>query len=71
MGSRGCQPLCFEQQVVEVAVSASASQQGFDVAVDRLDHSQGNFGPAVVEDSLQMAKQHWPDPNFRIQIILS
>ena len=57
-GSRGGHPLRFEQQVVEVAVTASAAQQRFDVAVDRLHHSQFDLGPAVVQDSLQVIDQH-------------
>jgi hypothetical protein len=57
-GSRGGHPLRFEQQVVEVAVTASAALQRFDVAVDRLHHSQFDLGPAVVQDSLQVIDQH-------------
>jgi hypothetical protein len=52
LGSCGGQALCFQEQVVEVAVAASTAEQGFDVAVDRLDHSQRNLGPAVVQDSI-------------------
>ena len=54
VGSRGGQPLYFQQQVVEVSVSASTSEQRFDIAVDRLHHSQPHLGPAVVQDSLHM-----------------
>jgi hypothetical protein len=39
-------------------MKANTAQQGFDVAVDRFGHPQGNLGSAVVQDSIQMAKQH-------------
>jgi hypothetical protein len=54
-GSRGGHPLRLQQQVVEVAVAASAFEQRSDIAVDCLHHSQPHLGPAVVQDSLQVA----------------
>jgi hypothetical protein len=54
-GSRGRHPLRLQQQVVEVAVAASAFEQRSDIAVDCLHHSQPHLGPAVVQDSLQVA----------------
>jgi len=57
-GSRGGHPLRFQQQVVEVAVTASAAQKRFDVAVDSLHHSQFDLGPTVVQYSLQVIDQH-------------
>jgi transposase len=55
VGSRGSQPLRFQQQVVEVAVAVSPAQQSFDIAVDRFHDAQPHLGPAVVQDSLQVA----------------
>src|SRR2546426_190521 len=41
LGSR--QALRLQEQVVHVAIATAAPEQGFDVAVDRFDHSQRYF----------------------------
>src|SRR5689334_21878972 len=46
--------LSLEEQVAEVLVPASAAQDGFDVAVDGLHHSEANLDAAVVEDAFDM-----------------
>jgi hypothetical protein len=40
--------LRFEQQVDEIFVAAAPSKKGFDVAVDRFDHSESYFRATVV-----------------------
>ena len=55
---RGRQALRFEQQVIHVSITAAASEQSFDVAVDGFNHSHRYFGPAVVQDALEIIQQH-------------
>src|SRR6266436_679900 len=50
--------LGLEQQVGEVFVAAAPSTKGFDVAVDGFHHSEAYLGAAVVEDSVQVIRQH-------------
>src|SRR5216683_1242096 len=52
LGSR--QALRLQEQVVHVAIATAAPEQGFEVAVDRFDHSQRYLHPAVVQDALQV-----------------
>ena len=33
------QSLCFEQQILDVAIAATAAQQRFDIPVDGFDHT--------------------------------
>ncbi len=40
--------LYFQQEIAEVAIAPPAAQQGFDVAINGLDHSHGHFHAAVV-----------------------
>jgi len=50
--------LGLQQQIVEILVATAPSKKGFDVAVDGLHHSEGYFGAAVVENTVQMIQQH-------------
>src|SRR5260370_40871575 len=50
--------LCFEQQVGEIFVAAAPSKKGFDVAVDGFHDSETYFGAAVIQDSIQVIRQH-------------
>src|SRR5579864_210933 len=55
---RGRQALRFEQQVIHVSITAAASEQSFDVAIDGFYHTHRYLRPAVVQDALQMIQQH-------------
>jgi hypothetical protein len=48
----------FEQQVIHVSITAAASEQSFDVAIDGFNHTHRYLRPAVVQDALQMIQQH-------------
>ena len=57
-GLCGRQALRFEQQVIHVSITAAASEQSFDVAIDGFNHTHRYLRPAVVQDALQMIQQH-------------
>jgi hypothetical protein len=42
--------LSLQQQIGEILVAATPSQEGFDVAVDGLHHAETYFGAAVIQD---------------------
>src|ERR1700686_1464969 len=50
--------LCFEQQGGEIFVAAAPSKKAFDVAVDGFHDSETYFGAAVIQDSVQVIRQH-------------
>src|SRR6266478_883890 len=50
--------LCFEQQVGEIFVAAAPSKKCFDVAVDGFHNPETYFGAAVIQDSVQVIRQH-------------
>lgn len=47
--------LDFEDEVLMVTVTSSATNHSPDVSVDGLDHAEGKFVVAVAEDPLEMA----------------
>src|ERR1039457_7151885 len=57
-GFGGSHALGFEQQVVEVLVTAPASDQHLDVAVDCFDDTERRLHVAVVQNAVQMIQQH-------------
>src|SRR6516225_2941921 len=61
------QSLCFEQQILDVAIAATAAQQRFDVSIDRLHHAQRHFGSTVVQDPLPVIEQHPSQLLHRLQ----
>ena len=48
----------LQQQIVHIALTAAASEQSFEVAVDGFNHSHRYFRPAVVQDALETVEQH-------------
>src|SRR6267143_1911407 len=40
-GLGGCQALRLQQQVIEIAVAATTTQEGFDVSIHRFHHPHG------------------------------
>src|SRR5437016_8409940 len=50
--------LGLEQQITEILVATAPSKKGFDVAVDGFHHSETYFGAAVIQDSIQVIRQH-------------
>src|SRR5947209_8643926 len=50
--------LRLEQQIAEILVAAAPSKKGFDVAIDGFHHSEAYLGAAVIQDSVQMIRQH-------------
>src|ERR1019366_4149560 len=50
--------LSLEEEVAQVLIPSSAPQQGLDVAVDGLHHSETNLDAAVVENPVHMVDQH-------------
>ena len=48
------QSLGLEQQVAQILVAAAAIDEHADVAVDGLDHTHADLGPAVVGDAVQV-----------------
>jgi YD repeat-containing protein len=57
-GLRGGLTLRLEQQVPQIGVPASASEQRFDVAVDGFDHAEADRRATVVEDAVEVIDQH-------------
>ena len=58
LGLGSSQALSFEEQVIEIAIPATASYEGLDVCIDGFDHAHRNFSLAVVQDSVQVGQQH-------------
>jgi hypothetical protein len=50
--------LRLEQQVGEIFVASTPSKKGFDVAVDGFHDPETYFGAAVIQDSIQVIRQH-------------
>jgi len=50
--------LGLQQQITEVLVATASPQQRFDITVDGFDDSQGHFGPAVVQNPVEVVQQH-------------
>jgi hypothetical protein len=50
--------LGLEQQVAEILVAATPPNETFDVAVDGFHHTEAYFGAAVVQDPVQVIRQH-------------
>src|SRR3990172_832141 len=50
--------LDFEEEVFVVPVAPAPTQHRTDVAVDRFDFPEGDLLVAVVQDAVQMARQH-------------
>src|SRR3972149_1579429 len=50
--------LDFEEEVFVVPVAPAPTQHRADVAVDRFDFPEGDLLVAVVQDAVQMARQH-------------
>ncbi len=50
--------LCLKQYVGEIFVAAAPSKESFDVAVDGFHDSETYFGAAVIQDSIQVIRQH-------------
>ena len=52
------QALSFEEQVIEIAITATASYEGLDVCIYGFDHAHRNFSLAVIQYSDQVGQQH-------------
>ena len=52
------QALRFEQQVVQILVSTSSSEERFDVAVDCFNDAEPHLHPTVVENAIDMIGEH-------------
>jgi hypothetical protein len=57
-GLGDCHALGLEQKVAEIFVPAAPSNEAFDVAVDGFHHTEAYFGAAVVQDPVQVIRQH-------------
>ena len=53
-----CHPLGLQEQVAEILVAATSVDQHANISIDRLDDSEADLGPAIVQNALQMLHQH-------------
>jgi hypothetical protein len=58
LGLGSSQALSFEEQVIEIAISATASNEGLDVSIYGFDHAHRNFSLAVIQYPVQVGQQH-------------